>query len=154
MTQKIFVSLPFTSDESTIRERQESLLDKVQSMMHLGNTQLLDSFITLNDKQLAKYESKSAAYLGLSIEILAKADIAIFDYLCKSYRGCLTELQVCRRYGIPHVVFTDEILNKAQYWKPLLDEDTNEILDWRVHIISEIPFASASELSNEIDICE
>ena len=154
MTQKVFVSLPFTADEGTILNREKELLDRVQSLVRLGNVQLLDSFVRLSDKQLAKYETRSAAYLGLSIEILARTDIAIFDYQCKHYRGCLTELNVCRRYGIPHIIFVDDSLNKVQYWIPIFDGGTDEILDWQVQVISEIQYASTSELADEIDICE
>lgn len=56
-------------------------------------------------------DTPSLVYLGRSIEVLAKADLAVFMYGWENARGCRIEHQAAKDYNIP-------TLELNGYWYP------------------------------------
>lgn len=96
--KKLFISQPMRrlTNEEILKTREEI---KVRAEKTLGEkVEVLDSFISEypgeTNKQIPVW------YLGKSIEILSKADIAYFGGEWKNARGCKIEHEVAKNYGI------------------------------------------------------
>ncbi len=95
--KKLFISQPMRSktDEEILAERA----DAVQAAQDaLGEeVEVIDSFFGTSDM------SHALEYLGESLKLLAKADIAYFAPGWRDARGCKIEHACADAYGIHHI---------------------------------------------------
>ena len=95
--KKLFISQPMRgkTDEETLAERA----DAVQAARDaLGEeVEVIDSFFGTSDM------SHALEYLGESLKLLAKADIAYFAPGWRDARGCKIEHACADAYGIHHI---------------------------------------------------
>lgn len=91
--KKLFISQPMRgrSDEEILKER-ESLIEKAKQKVN-DEVEILDSYFS-------DYNGNALGFLGKSIELLSKADVALFGADWKSARGCRVEHKCCEEYGI------------------------------------------------------
>lgn len=83
------------SDEAIVKARAEAkaLIDKLG--FDFVNTLFTDEFYDQETKH------KPLLYLAKSLEMMAKADIAIFCPGWEKARGCRIEYQAAKAYGVP-----------------------------------------------------
>ena len=101
----VFISQPMNgrSTEEIECEREEFVKDLKK---HLGeDINILDTIFNFVE------DVPSLVYLGRSIEVLAKADLAVFMDGWENARGCRIEHQTAKDYGIP-------TLELNGYWYP------------------------------------
>ena len=95
--KKLFISQPMRgkTDEEILAERA----DAVQAAQDaLGDeVEVIDSFFGTSDM------SHALEYLGESLKLLAKADIAYFAPGWRDARGCKIEHACADAYGIHHI---------------------------------------------------
>ena len=95
--KKLFISQPMRgkTDEEILAERA----DAVQAAQDaLGEeVEVIDSFFGTSDM------SHALEYLGESLKLLAKADIAYFAPGWRDSRGCKIEHACADAYGIHHI---------------------------------------------------
>ena len=95
--KKLFISQPMRgkTDEEILAERA----DAVQAARDaLGEeVEVIDSFFGTSDM------SHALEYLGESLKLLSKADIAYFAPGWRDARGCKIEHACADAYGIPHI---------------------------------------------------
>lgn len=90
---KVFISQPMQGKErEVILEERGEIIEKAGKI--LNNPDYIDTIF-----EEGKYSPLEC--LGKSIEILSKADIAIFPEGYKKARGCKIEHTCCEKYGIP-----------------------------------------------------
>ena len=95
MNMKVFISQPMKGKETgEIQcEREEFVKDLKK---YLGeDIKILDTIFNFVE------DVPSLVYLGCSIEVLAKADLAVFMNGWEKARGCRIEHQAAKDYGIP-----------------------------------------------------
>ena len=126
---KIFVSQPMKhrSDEEIIAERNRLFNDFKNKITELGyegyHFELIDSFFKdINHSKDVKHEG--VWYLGMSFELLATADIAIFANGAtdpfKSAKGCILEKNACTFYNVPNIeesYMYDDKPESVEYFK-------------------------------------
>ena len=93
--KKLFISQPMKgkSDEEIIRERNKAIVEAER--LCDDTVEVLDSFF-----QYAPADAKPLWFLGKSLELLAKADVAYFVPGWADARGCRIEHQCALEYGI------------------------------------------------------
>lgn len=91
--KKLFISQPMRghSDEEILKER-ENLVEKAKQKFN-DEVEILDSFFS-------DYNGNALGFLGKSIELLSKADVALFGAGWEGARGCRIEHKCCEEYGI------------------------------------------------------
>ena len=101
----VFISQPMNGKEDAqIRYERDELIKDLKR--YLGNDiNILDTVFHFTE------DVPSLIYLGRSIEVLAKADLAVFMDGWNDARGCRIEHQVAKDYGIP-------TLELNGYWYP------------------------------------
>lgn len=97
---KLFISqgMRGKSDDEIIETRIR-MINTVKAMFPNEDIEILDSFFK-DDVEPEDVLTLGVWYLGKSLEILAKADIAYFSDDWQDYRGCCIEHTVCKEYGI------------------------------------------------------
>ena len=92
---KVFISQPMIdkTDEQILNERKRAI--SIIKKKFGKDVEILDSFV-----KGAPHESTPVWFLGKSIEVLSKANIAYFVDDWKNYRGCKIENTVAHEYGI------------------------------------------------------
>ena len=92
---KVFISQPMTdkTDEQILNARKHAI--NIIKKKFGKDVEILDSFF-----KDAPHESTPVWFLGKSIEVLSKANIAYFIGDWKNYRGCKIENTVAHEYGI------------------------------------------------------
>ena len=92
---KVFISQPMIdkTDEQILNERKRAI--SIIKKKFGKDVEILDSFV-----KDAPHESTPVWFLGKSIEVLSKANIAYFVDDWKNYRGCKIENTVAHEYGI------------------------------------------------------
>ena len=105
---KVFISQPMRGKtECEIREaRNEAELAASVYLQERFNVpresiKFIDSI--LKEKEGKPFKENPVWYLGKSIRLLSKADIAFFFDDWHDYNGCLSECFIAQRYGIPVV---------------------------------------------------
>ena len=94
--KKIFISMPmYGKTESNIKATRNKIINACY-VKYGRNIKIIDSVL---DETTVK-NNKPLFCLGKSIELLADADIAVFDIGWKTARGCKIEHECCERYGI------------------------------------------------------
>lgn len=102
---KLFISQPMrdkTNEE--IKTEREKIIKEVTKVF--GDVEVIDSFFVN-----APYNAKPLWFLGKSLELLSKADIAYFAKDWDKYRGCRIEHICAIEYGIKVMEF-DSVLDK------------------------------------------
>ena len=92
---KVFISQPMKdkTDEQILNERKHAI--NIIKKKFGKDVEILDSFF-----KGAPHGSTPVLFLGKSIEVLSKANIAYFIGDWKNYRGCKIENTVAHEYGI------------------------------------------------------
>ena len=96
--KKLFISQPMRGliDEEIIKAREEI---RVRAEKIIGEpVELIDSFLADYPGEINKHVP--VWYLGKSIQLLSKADIAYFGGDWRNARGCKIEHEVADKYGI------------------------------------------------------
>lgn len=91
----VFISQPMNGKKTEeIEWEREQLVKDLKK--HLGeDINILDTIFNFVE------DVPSLVYLGRSIEVLAKADLAVFMDGWENARGCRIEHQTAKDYGIP-----------------------------------------------------
>ncbi len=92
---KVFISQPMRgkSDKEILSERKH-MIKKVNEIA-TEKPEIIDSFF-----QDAPTEANPLWFLGESLKLLSKADIAVFAKDWQDARGCRIEHECCVQYGI------------------------------------------------------
>lgn len=92
---KIFISQPMAdkTDEQIFNDRKHAI--NIIKKKFGKDVEILDSLF-----KDAPHESTPIWFLGKSIEVLSKANIAYFIGDWKNYRGCKIENTVAHEYGV------------------------------------------------------
>ena len=101
--KKLFVSQPMRgkTDEEIIKER-EAIIKKAEAVIG-EELEVIDSFF-----EGAPVDASPLWFLGKSIELLSKADVAVFGKGWDDARGCRIENECCIEYGITFVnIYSD-----------------------------------------------
>lgn len=94
---KIFVSQPMAgSTKDEILAERERILDIVKRLYASEEIQLVNSYFELD----VDSKRPNVRMLGMSIELLAEADLAVFGTDWAVARGCTVEYSVAKAYHI------------------------------------------------------
>lgn len=96
--RRLFVSQPMrgkTQDE--IIERRNKAVEELQLRLN-EEFEVVDSYFTEDEPKDVK--NSGVYWLGKSLELLSKCDLALFVGNWWEYRGCRIEQEACRKYGI------------------------------------------------------
>ena len=95
--KKLFISQPMRgkSDDEILAERSNAIQAAKDALGE--DVELIDSFFGTSDM------SHALEYLGESLKLLAKADIAYFAPGWDKARGCKIENICAKEYGIPRI---------------------------------------------------
>lgn len=97
---KLFISQPMNglSDKDILKERDRAI--KCAKKQLGEDIEVLDSYFTEDEPEDV---NSGLWWLGKSIELLAKADVAYFVKGWYKARGCLIENECAFRYGIKKI---------------------------------------------------
>lgn len=100
--RRLFVSLPMNGlSEEEIRKTMAEC--KKDAEKFLGEEfELLNSYITVDPNTNVKHVG--LYYLGISLEIMARADLIYFAKGWENARGCRVEREAAVRYGLPMIM--------------------------------------------------
>ena len=102
---KLFISQPMRDKtDEEIKTEREKIIKEVTKVF--GDVEVIDSFF-IN----APFNAKPLWFLGKSLELLSKADIAYFAKDWDKYRGCRIEHICAIEYGIKVMEFDGELDN-------------------------------------------
>lgn len=95
--KKLFISQPMRgkTDDEILAVRANAIQSAKDALGE--DVEVIDSFFGTSDM------SHALEYLGESIKLLAKADIAYFAPGWNDARGCRIEHECAEKYGIPHI---------------------------------------------------
>lgn len=98
-TKKLFISQPMGGkiSEEILAVREKAIASAKEKIN--DDIKAINSFI-----QNAPSEAKPLWFLGISLELLAMADIAYFAKGWEESRGCRIEHQCALDYGIPMII--------------------------------------------------
>lgn len=92
---KVFISQPMSdkTDEQILKEREHAI--STIKKKYGKDVEVLDSFF-----KGAPHDNAPVWFLGKSLEVLSKANLAYFIGEWRKYRGCKIENLVAHEYGI------------------------------------------------------
>ena len=95
--KKLFISQPMKgkTDEEILAERADAI--RAAADLLGEEVEVIDSFFQGADL------THPLEYLGESLKLLAKADIAYFAPGWNKARGCLIEHECAEQYDVPHI---------------------------------------------------
>lgn len=100
--KKVFISCPMRGlTDEEIKARMLGLKRKLADNMPVTLT-FLDSFF-------GDYDGNAVQFLGKSIELLGRADIALFATGYEEARGCVIEHAVAEAYGIS-IIYEEDLV--------------------------------------------
>lgn len=100
---KVFISQPMKDKtEKEILDQRKRIEDYIKSEVN-EDVEIIDSYV-----QDAPDECNPVFFLGLSLQFLSQADLAVFAQGYENARGCVIEREVCNKYGIPAVTMLEE----------------------------------------------
>ena len=100
---KVFISQPMKDKtEKEILDQRKRIEDYIKSEVNY-EVEIIDSYV-----QSAPDECNPVFFLGLSLQFLSQADLAVFCKGWEDARGCRIEQQVCVDYRIPNIELIDE----------------------------------------------
>ena len=82
------------TDEQIKKDRQAAV-EVIKKEMGVKDVEILDSFF-----EGAPHDAKPLWFLGKSVQLLSKADVAYFIGKWREYRGCKAENYLAKAYGI------------------------------------------------------
>lgn len=88
--------------EKEILDQRKRIEDYIKSEVD-EDIEIIDSYV-----QDAPDECNPVFFLGLSLQFLSQADLAVFAQGYENARGCVIEREVCDKYGIPAVTMLEE----------------------------------------------
>lgn len=95
---RLFVSQPMRGKtQEEIIERRNKAVEELQLRLD-EEFEVIESYFTEDEPKDVK--NRGAYWLGKSLELLSKCDLALFVGNWWEYRGCRIEQEVCRKYGI------------------------------------------------------
>jgi hypothetical protein len=95
---KVFISQPMKDKtEKEIVDQRKRIEDYIRGEVN-EDVEIIDSYV-----QDAPDECNPVFFLGLSLQFLSQADLAVFAQGYENARGCVIEREVCNKYGIPAV---------------------------------------------------
>ena len=99
--RRLFVSQPMRgkTQEEIIEQRDKAV--KKLSLIFNEEFEVVDSYFTEDEPKNVK--NSGVYWLGKSLELLSKCDLALFIDDWWEYRGCRIEQEVCRTYGIERI---------------------------------------------------
>lgn len=96
--RKLFISRPMRGKtDEEIRAERELAVRRAEKLLE-EEVEVIDSFFEGADL------TKPLEYLGESLKLLAKADVAYFARGWEEARGCKIEWACADAYGIPYIV--------------------------------------------------
>ena len=99
---KVFISQPMKDKtEKEIVDQRKRIEDYIKSEVD-EDVEIIDSYV-----QDAPDECNPVFFLGLSLQFLSQADLAVFAQGYENARGCVIEREVCNKYGIPAVTMLE-----------------------------------------------
>lgn len=99
---KVFISQPMKDKtEKEILDQRKRIEDYIKSEVN-EDVEIIDSYV-----QDAPDECNPVFFLGLSLQFLSQADLAVFAQGYENARGCVIEREVCNKYGIPAVTMLE-----------------------------------------------
>lgn len=99
---KVFISQPMKGrTEKEILDQRKKIEEYIKANVNY-DVEILDSYV-----ESAPDECNPVFFLGLSLQFLSQADLAVFTQDYESARGCVIEREVCNRYGIPAVTMLE-----------------------------------------------
>lgn len=94
---RVFISLPMNGKtDQEVKEERDKAIVEIKKLCG-ENIEILDTYISETYPEGTK---AAVWYLGRSIQILSKADVAYFAENWSKYRGCIIEHQICLKYDI------------------------------------------------------
>lgn len=96
---KAFISIPMVGRSDAEVKREMNRVSEFIKQEYGDNTEILDSFVEENPPDDAG--RIPVWYLSKSIEVLAKAQLAVFAGEWKKARGCMIEYSAAISYNIP-----------------------------------------------------
>ena len=88
--------------DKEILEQRKRIEDYIKQEVNY-DVEILDSYV-----ESAPDECNPVFFLGLSLQFLSQADLAVFCEGWEDARGCRIEKQVCEDYRIPNVEMLEE----------------------------------------------
>lgn len=103
---KVFISQPMNglSDDEIIRTREFNIQMLKMQLPEFADVEFIDSFTKPEE-----IVGNRVKMLGHSIMLLADADVCVFLPGWMNSPGCLTEFDVCKRYGIKSIFISEPI---------------------------------------------
>ena len=99
---KVFISQPMKDKtEKEIVDQRKRIEGYIKSEVD-EDVEIIDSYV-----QDAPDECNPVFFLGLSLQFLSQADLAVFAQGYENARGCVIEREVCNKYGIPAVTMLE-----------------------------------------------
>ena len=96
--RRLFVSQPMRGKtQEEIIERRNKAVEELQLKLN-EEFEVVDNYFTEDEPKDVK--NSGVYWLGKSLELLSKCDLALFVDNWWEYRGCRIELQVCGNYGM------------------------------------------------------
>ena len=106
---KVFISQPMKDKtEKEIMDQRKRIEDYIKSEVD-EDVEIIDSYV-----QDAPDECNPVFFLGLSLQFLSQADLAVFCEGWENARGCVIERKVCKDYNISYMTITDEGLEFSE----------------------------------------
>ena len=100
---KVFISQPMKDKtEKEILDQRKRVEEYIKANVNY-DVEILDSYV-----ESAPDECNPVFFLGLSLQFLSQADLAVFCEGWEDARGCRIEQQVCVDYRIPNIELIDE----------------------------------------------
>ncbi len=91
--KKLVISQPMRGRRAAeILKEREALIKKAE--------QKFDDEVEIIDSFFSNYNGNALGFLGKSIELLSKADVALFGAGWENARGCRIEHKCCEEYSI------------------------------------------------------
>ena len=88
--------------EKEILDQRKQIEEYIKSEVNY-EVKILDSYV-----ESAPDECNPVFFLGLSLQFLSQADLAVFLEGWEDARGCRIEHQVCEEYNIPNIELIDD----------------------------------------------
>lgn len=96
----VFISQPMRNrSDGEIKAERQKIMKYVQKLYALEKTEEIDSFFDV-DKLDINSKNFPLRMLGMSLELLAEADVAVFADGWSVSRGCRIEHDAAKAYGI------------------------------------------------------
>lgn len=128
--KKLFISCPMKGrTEENIRKSMEKM-HKIAEIVFEQELEVIPTYIEDNPPE---NNNRAIWYLGKSIQLLAQADFFIGVEYMDFYKGCMTEREIARNYGIRstcvnvYELMPDAVEVERKYWEAMDKKTCNPI---------------------------